>query len=228
MPQLTQLVTGVGVVTSVVGQAQCENMVTIGDATTANPLSGLQIEIDSTSFINITGQTLITAFMKWLNGISASAVASVLKLGTGKMRKSTNYRFTNAGATTPIIYATSDAEDGVPMVAGTKQINASSYEDFQKFSALFIGTPANVTQVEVLFNNGAKNIFSIQEIDAMYAIQQPTEANARLGGVSVINNNGSEIKKVRIYCSVATTVLVVKLPDSSFEVMKAYAESLDQ
>jgi len=229
MPVLLTLTTGAGVVSQATGQAQCENMITIGDCDTANPLQGLQVEIDGTSFLNIASPNaaLITAFMKWLSQITASTVASVLKLATGKVQRSTTYRFTNAGATTPIVYATSDAGNGVPMLAGTKFVNASSYDDFKRFSALMIATPANVQQVEILFKSGVKNIFAIQEVDSLYAIKRPTEADGRLGGVSVIDNTDQSIDAVRIYTlATGTTVLIIKLPDTSFEIMKAAAEDL--
>lgn len=228
MPQIGTLVTGAGVVTNIVNQSQCESVITIGDVDTANPLQGITVEVDGVAFINLQGvATLITAFMKWLNNIAgANIVGMCLKVATGKISRNTNYRFTNAGATTPAILAYSDNGDGVPVVAGTKGINASSYEDFTKFSALFIQTPANVSAVDVVFTNGHKQTMSMIDIDTLYNMQRAGEADGRLGGVSVIDNTGGTIKAVRVYATTAVVVAIVKLPDASFEAMREAAMSL--
>lgn len=230
MPQIGTLITGAGITTPIVGQPQCEEFMTIGDCDTANPLQGIQVEIDNLNFINIQGaQTLVTAVMKWLCQMTGATVGQVLKIATGQIAKATNYRLTNAGATTPAILAASTAPNGVPIVAGTKTINASSNEYFQKFSALFIQTPANVQSIDVDFNNGHRQTYTVIDIDSLFAMTRPSEADGRLGGVSVIDNTGGIIKGVRIYTTAAAlTVAVVKLPDASYEVMRAYAEDLQR
>lgn len=228
MPQIGVLTTGAGVVTNITGQSQCESVITIGDVDTANPLQGITVEVDGVAFINIQGAaTLVTAFMKWLNNIAgANIIGLCLKIATGKIERTTNYRFTNAGATTPAILAYSDNAGGVPVVAGTKSINASSYEDFSKFSCLLIQTPANVSSVDVVFTNNHKQTMAMIDIDTLYNMQRPGEADGRLGGVSVIDNTAGTIKAVRVYATTAVTVAVVKLPDASFEAMKAAVMSI--
>lgn len=227
MPQIGTLLTGAGVVTPIVNQSQCDSVITIGDVDTANPLQGITVEVDGVAFINIqSAATLVTAFMKWLNNLAPSVVGMCLKVATGKISRNTNYRFTNAGATTPAIQAYSDNGDGVPVIAGTKGINALSYEDFTKFSALMIQTPANVSAVDVVFTNGHKQTMSVIDLDTLYNMQRSGEADGRLGGVTVIDNTGSTIKAVRIYATTAVVILIVKLPDASFDAMKEAAMSL--
>lgn len=221
MAQIGTLVTGVGVTTIIAGMSQCEQILVLGSVSTANPLQGLQVEIDGIPFININNQpALLSAYAKWQAQFVSTLVGVVFPISNGRIQKNTTYRLTNNGATTPIIYATSFQENGVPFLVGTKQINASSFEDFEKFSALFIGTPANLSSAEVVFSNGCKSTMTFQELDAMFSLQNSAEANGELLAVTVIDNRDQKIKSVRLNCSAANTILVAKVPDPAFQAMK--------
>jgi hypothetical protein len=221
MAQIGTLVTGAGIQTIIAGQSQCESLIVIGSVSTATPLQGLQVEIDGVPFININNQpALLGAYAKWCSNFTATLVGIVLKVATGRINRNTTYRFTNNGATVPIIYATSDNENGIPFLVGTKQINASSYEDFEKFSALFVGTPANVASAEIVFTNGTKSTMTFQELDAYFNINNPADANGELNACTVIDNRNGTIKSVRLNCSAANVILVAKLPDASFQMLK--------
>jgi len=220
MAQIATLVTGAAVTTIISGQSQCEAVLVIGSVSTANPLQGLQVEVDGVPFINVTNNAvLLSALSKWMSQFVSTLVGCVFKIATGRIPKNTTYRLTNNGATTPIIYAFSDNDQGVPFLIGTKQINASSYEDFEKFSALFIGTPANLASAEMVFSNGTKATLSFQELDALFSLKNQSEANGELLGVTVIDNRDQSIRSVRINCSAANTIMIAKLPDASFKAL---------
>jgi len=225
MAQLGTLTTGAGVVTVIAGQSQCEALLVLGSVATANPLQGLQVEIDGTPYFNVTNQpALLSAFFKWMAAFVSTLSGVVLKVASGAIPKPTTYRLTNNGATTPAIFAFSDNDNGVPILVGTQQINASSYGDFEKFSALFIGTPANVSSAEIVFNSGRKATLTQVEVDALFVMKPyvpATEANGQLLGVSVIDNRDKSIKSVRLYCSAANTILIAKIPDAAFNAMNA-------
>lgn len=230
MAQIGVLTTGAAVATVIAGMSQCEQILLLGSVSTANPLQGLQVEIDGIPFININNQpALLSAYAKWQTQFVSTLVGVVFPIATGRIQKNTTYRLTNNGATTPIIYATSFREQGVPFLVATKTVNASSYEDFERFSALFIGTPANLASAEVVFNmrdregnvvGFCKSTMTFQELDAMFALQNSTEANGELLAVTVIDNRDQKIASVRLNCSAANTVLVAKLPDDAFQAMK--------
>lgn len=221
MAQIGTLVTGAAVTTIIAGMSQCEQILVLGSVSTANPLQGLQVEIDGIPFININNQAaLLSAYAKWQTQFVSTLVGVVFPIATGRIAKNTTYRLTNNGATTPIIYATSFGENGVPFLVGTKQINASSFEDFEKFSALFIGTPANLASAEVTFVNGCKSTMTFQELDAMFSLQNSAEANGELLAVTVIDNRDAKIRSVRLNCSAANTILVAKVPDPAYQAMK--------
>lgn len=222
MAQIGTLTTGAGVVTIIAGQSQCESLIVLGSVATANPLQGLQVEIDGVPFININNQpVLLAAFSKWMSQFVSTLVGVVIKVATGRIPRNTTYRFTNNGATTPNIYATSDNDDGIPFLVGTKQINASSYEDFEKFYALFIGTPANLATAEIVFTNGSKSTMVFQELDALFSLLNQSEAGGELLGVTVIDNRAGTIRSVRLNCSAANTILVAKIPDASFNALRS-------
>lgn len=225
MAQIGTLTTGAGVVTVIAGQSQCEEFIVIGDVDTANPLQGLTVEIDGTPFIQISVQALITAYMKWLMETAGTVIGLMLKISTGCIRKNTTYRFTNAGATTPAIFAFSDSRDGIPFVVTSKTINPSSYEDFEKFSALFINAPANIGNVEIVWRDGHKATMTAAEVDAYFALNNQSETDGRLGGVSVIDNREGNISSVRIFCTgTALNVLIAKLPNEAFQALKEETE----
>lgn len=223
MSQIATLTTGAGVVTVISGQNQCEAMLLLGSVATANPLQSLQVEVDGTPYINVVNQpALLSAFFKWMAAFVSTLAGVVIKVATGNIPKNTTYRLTNNGATTPIIFAFSDADNGVPILASTQQINASSYSDFMDFSALFIGTPANVSSAEFVFTNGRKSTLSQVELDALYVMKPyipATEANGQLLAVSVIDNRDKSIKAVRLYCSAANVILIAKIPDAAFKIL---------
>lgn len=223
MSQISTLLTGSGIQTVIAGQSQCEQYLLIGDVDTANPIQGIQVEVDGVTFININAaQTLITAFAKWQSESVGASIGGLIKLATGVIRKNTTIRLTNAGATTPAIFAFSEADNGVPIMASTKTINPTSYDDFERFSAIFLQTPANVASLEIVFSDGRKSTMSVVEADALFNLYNQTEADGRLGGVAVIDNTNQSIQTVRVNTNGTAggcTVLMAKLPDSAFKAL---------
>lgn len=226
MSRIGTLTTGAGVVTTIPGQAVCDQYLLLGDVDTAAPLTGLAVEIDGQPTINIQGSTpLVSVFAKFMSNLVASTIGLVFKIALGKIGKSTTYRFTNAGATTPAIFAFSEnlKPDEVPnggaVYAATKGINALSSDVFSKFSALFITDPANLTTVDILFKDGNRTSYTAVELDALFALKNPTEANGRLdAAVSGIDNRDQSIENVTINTgATGVTVLVIKLNDADFK-----------
>lgn len=221
MSLLGALVTGAGVQTSFTGQSQLEQFYLIGDVDTTNPLQAFQVEVGGQAFITIPSAALVTAFMKWQMQDAGTVVGLLFKTGTGKVPVTTNVRFTNAGATTPNIYAFSAQDNGVPFSVAPVSVNSSSYLDFDKFSALFIETPANVADVEITFSDGSRATMTPVEVDALFSLQNQSESNGRLGTVSVIDNRDQKIQRVRVNTnsSGACVVLKIKVPDAAWRVL---------
>ena len=225
MSVLGPLLTGAGVQTTFSGQAQCEQFILIGDVDTALPIRGLSVEVDGSPNINIQNSLpLMSAFSQWQMEMTGAAVGFMLKIATGMIARNTTYRFTNDGILTPNVFVFSEASDGIPIIATTKGINLSSYEDFSKFSALFLTLPVNVSSVEVVMSDGYKATMQIEEVDGWFAFEHQSEANGRLTGVSVLDNSQQQIKSVRIFTGgTGITVLVAKIPNEAFK--QAMSES---
>jgi hypothetical protein len=224
MGQIGTLLTGAGVTTTISGQAQTDQYLLLGDVDTPNPLQGIQVEVDGTTFFNIQSAVLITAAMKWLmETAGAGVIGLLLKVATGSIKRTTTYRFTNSGATVPAIFAFSEqgAGGGLPVVAGTKGINAVSYDDFSQFSALMVDLPANVSTWEIVFTDGTKSTLTTVEVDALFALSNQTEANGKLGTVTVLDNTARNIATVRINTTAAVTVLILKLPQAAFDALNS-------
>lgn len=224
MSQIGTLLTGAGVVTVISGQSRCDMFLLLGDVDTANPLQGLSVEIEGVSTVSVANAaTLLTAFAKWQQELTAAVVGVLFKISLGTIFKSTTYRFTNAGATTPVIQAFSEAPDGVPFIAATDTINALSSQVYERFSALFLQTPANIGSVEIQFANGHRETMLIAESDARFSLYNQSEADGRMGGVSVIDNSSQEITSVKINTNNvgSCTVMAAKLPDEAFSLIKS-------
>lgn len=222
--QIGTLLTGAGVPTVIAGQSKCDMYITIGDVDTPNPLQGLEVSVGGKPVFSVANAaTLLTAYAKWMMEMTGATVGVMFKIATGVINKSTTYRFTNAGATTPVILASSDAPDGVPFEVATDSINASSSQTYEKFSALFLQTPANVASVDIEYENGHKESqILVAELDARFSLSNNSEADGRLGGVTVIDNTNGEITNVRINTNNvgALTLLIAKLPDEAFKILK--------
>jgi len=224
MPNIGVMTTGAGVTTTLAGQAQADAMLVLGDVDTANPLRGIQVEIDGTPYLNIQNNAVLcAAFAKWqMESISGTGVVGVaFKIATGRINKNTTYRLTNDGATTPAIRVMSDSGNGVPIIAATKGIVAGGSESFRKFAALFIDLPANVSSLEMEFADGEKQTWQVEDADARFSLSNQSEANGRLGTATVIDNSDGNIKSVRVNATTAVTVLVAKIPNSAFKALRS-------
>jgi hypothetical protein len=231
MSLIGTLITGAGNPTNIVGQKKLDMFLLIGDVDTANPLQGLTVELDGVAFFSVANAaTLLTAYAKWQQELTGSTLGVCFKLATGCIEGSVNYRLTNAGATTPSIYASSEVDNGVPFYVSTDTINALSSQTYEKFSALFLQTPATVSTVELEFYRNPDNkdegtyreTMTIQEVDMYFSLYNQAETDGRLGGVSVIDNTRQNVKSVKINVNNvgALTVLQAKLPDDAFKALQ--------
>lgn len=217
MSRIGTLLTGAGVETVFPGQSQCAEYLVIGTVGDGN-IQGLSVEIDGQPFFNVKGAAVLQAYGAWLNQWVTNEVGIVFKLATGMIKKNTTYKITNNAAATPAVFVFSDSKDGIPFVASTKGINLSSFEDFNRFSALFINTSANLDNAVVDFADGHSETMSVEELRALYATKQPLTTLADT--TIIITNNDQSIKNVRLFANAnagGLTVLIAKLPDAAFQ-----------
>jgi hypothetical protein len=223
MSQIGTLVTGAGIVTPIPGLSYVDQYIVLGDVDTAIPVTGLQVEIAGETTINIVASTpLVSAFSKFMSQFCATVVANVIKIATGRIYAPSTLRFTNGGATTPGIFNFGDEGNGKPIRAISVGVNSQSNQVFNKFSALMITPSANAGNIDFQFKDGTQVTMSIAEVDALFAIKNPTQADGRLDAVvSTIDNREGKIEWVRVNATTALTVLVIKLSDQDFQELKA-------
>lgn len=222
MSQIGTLVTGAAIVTPIPGLSYVDPYLVLGDVDTAMALNGLQVEIDGETTINIVGSTpLVSAFSKFMSQFCSTLVGLVLKIATGRIYAPSTLRFTNAGVTTPGIFNFGDGGNGKPIRAISVGINALSNQVFEKFSALMITPSANLGNIDIQFRDGSPVTMTAIEVDALFAMKNPTEANGRLDAVvTTIDNRDGLIEWVRINATTAVTVLVIKLSNEDFQLLK--------
>lgn len=211
-------------ITIIQGQSQADQYILIGDASTAMPLTAITVEIDGKPFLLIQTAELLAAFAKWQmesNLDAAPTVGVMLKIATGQIAKNTTYRLTNGGATTPAVYAFSEAQNGVPLEAASMTINATSNEVYERFSALFFFDPADLASLEITFADGHTDSLSAVEAAALFNMRFNAEDSGYLAGCLVIDNTDGSIQKVRAYTGASdVAVLTVKIPDAAFNEFK--------
>lgn len=227
MAEIGTLGAGIGAVTVIAGQSQCDQYIVIGTVEPDIQLSALSVEIDGTPFIQIVGANLVKAFTKYkmeMGGLDAGGdycPANMIKIATGSIRRNTTFRFTNDAAGAATIYAFSEAGKGVPFIATTKQINATSYEVFDKFSALIMDSVANISNLEISFRDGSKSTLTIPEVNGLFALKNNSNPGGLLGACACLDNSDQSIESVRISTGAGgpASVLTVKLPDEAFKLL---------
>lgn len=209
-------------VTIIQGQANCDQYIVIGEVGTELPLSSLTVEVDGKPFILIQNAALISAFSKWQMEVDAieGVIGSMIKIATGQIKKNTTYRFVNSGATTPGIFAFSDSPNGVPLEVAGMQINATSNETFERFSALFLTAAGDITSLQIEFTSGHTDTLTFQEAAGYFNMKFSADSNGLLGEavpVLVIDNTDWSIKSVRVNTGAnPVDTLTVRIPDAAF------------
>jgi hypothetical protein len=194
------LTTGVGVNTGTGAQAQCESDILIGDVDTANPLQGLKCVIDSVTTIDIQLAVFVNFFMKFTRRMVGSGVIGLLaRVATGRIMKNCVITFTNAGATTPIVYSNSERSNGVPVYAIQDSLNLSSNKNITGFAGLAVTPIANIGSFDVTFSDGTVQSLTVIEADALFSKDNDTQTDGRLDAACTgFDNRDGSIASVKI------------------------------
>ena len=204
MSQIDTLVGGAGNVTTINLDNGVPQILLIGDGSTDLPISNIQLSVSGKTYISASVQALIQAYSKWLMQSLLGAdvkVAQAIILANGFIPgKNCQIELTNAGATTPAIYAHSINKGNAPMSCGQSVVLDSGSQLFSGFEALFFD-PANLDYVDVTFDDGHKDKFTSAELSVLFARGNQADASGLLGTMQAIDNSRGNISQVEIYAS---------------------------
>jgi prepilin-type processing-associated H-X9-DG protein len=194
MSQVSTLVTGAGIDT-IINLPYVPEVLLIGESDTDLPIQGLSIQVGGKDYQNIQSQALIQAFSKWkMEGMLGADVkiAQRIPISNGFIAgQNCQIRLTNAGATTPAIYAYSQGKGDDVLEAGTLTVQAQTSQVFPQFMALFFD-PANLDYANITFLDGHQDKFTAAELRAMFAEMNETDADGELAGLICIDNTAED------------------------------------
>lgn len=178
----------------------------------------LQISVRGNNIISLTALTRIAVFQqlgKQLLGGSA-AVANMLQIATGRIEQAINIIITNGQATTPNVYANSlkfsnpqNRSTGEVVTAGEQTINATDNRAFENFLYLAF-VPTNVDYVTLNYANGYSENLQTEEIDALFATLNPSDASGQLEGHTVIDAAGLGVESANIQTTSGGSVVAAR------------------
>lgn len=209
------LTTGAGIITSIT-RPFIPSYILIGAVNLANPLRDISVTVGGDVTIKIAGITHVTAFCKYLMECLLGAdvkVGTVIKLATGFIPQSSlELALTNDGATTPDIFGFSDSKEGVPVLAGQNTILADSSEPYSGAFTALIFSATNFDFAEITYTDGHRESkVTAFELATMFAMTNQADADGKLGGMLVIDNQESEIAGITLFADSGGSLLVTKV-----------------
>lgn len=185
----------------------------INSPETDNVLSSMTVTIGGQVYQSVTNQGRLGSWIKYMIGgmLGASVkVGNIYKLADGFIKDQTlQLTLVNATVNAYVVYGYSTGKGDRPFVAGEITIQASSYEDFDDFTALFFDT-TNLLNADIVFADGHSDRFITAELQAMFVTTNITDANGNLGSLICIDNRLGNIASVRIYTTGAGAMTVLQ------------------
>lgn len=180
-----------------------------------NPISRISVSVAGKERQLIENQNLLTAYMKLGNaGLLGGDVKVGLtyQLALGKLNnQEVEINLTNNTAEPVDVYGFGTKRSGIVRKANTQTVNDGSSAEYKGFDALLFD-PENVSQVEVVFAGGYKELLTIDELVAlMVKIYPVTDQEGLLGGLIVLKNTGfgnPPFQSVQVYSSGGSTTVL--------------------
>lgn len=201
------MVTGAGVVTTIDFENGFPQFLLVDAVDADLPVTKFEVTIAGQSFQNITGQTLIQAFSKYMMESLLGAdvkIGQTLMLTNGFLgNQNGQVKLTNAGVTTPNVYYHSITRGNEAFGSGMVPIQDLGSKRFAKFIALFFDD-TNFDYANVTFKFGNvrwTDKFTAAELPALFARDNQADADGKLAGITVIDNKSGAIEAVELYAN---------------------------
>lgn len=184
-------------------------------------LSNFSVVTSGVQLMSITDLTRFTALAKFDSGAVLddpaavgtlnSTTASYLRLATGRINKATTITGTNSAGSVENIYAASTNISNIARRAVEQSINPSANATFQNFEALIFDL-SNVLRVQLTFDNGFTDEYTVFEIQALYANYHVSDRFGTLEGLGCIDadSGAGRISQATIYAGSGAAVVVLK------------------
>jgi hypothetical protein len=181
----------------------------IGSVDTNNVVKRISIQVGGVVRQLLTGAPIIGAMMKYMMEFLGGAdvkVGLLFKMANGFIPdQNVIIDLTNSGANTPVVYGFStNRRNGVPVVSGMEQVIVDSSLEWdntdpsRSFTALFFES-TNLDYAQVEFVDGYSVPLNALELNAIFAIENQTDADGQLNAVTVIDNQLGNIKKITLW-----------------------------
>lgn len=194
----------------------------VGSTSGANQrLSNLSVVTSGIQLMSITDVTRLTALAKFDSGAVLddpaavgtlnSTTSSYLRLAAGRINKATTIQGTNSVASAEALYAASTNISNVARRAVEQSINPSANATFNDFEALIFDL-GNVLRVQLTFDNGYTDEYTVFEIQALYANYHVSDRFGTLEGLGCIDadSGAGKITQAVIYAGSGAAVVVLR------------------
>jgi len=141
---------------------------------------------------NLTGTRIaaMARIQKYIAG-AAQLLAEWLELALGRVNGSSTLTITHSNANAVLVYGVSSGFSPVLTNYVETSINANANQSFEGFDALVLSTPANIDRVNITFESGFNDDFTVPELKSLVGSSQNTDASGLLNGNILLPNLGA-------------------------------------
>jgi hypothetical protein len=141
---------------------------------------------------NLTGTRIaaMARIQKYIAG-AAQLLAEWLELALGRVNGSSTLTITHSNANAVLVYGVSSGFSPVLTNYVETSINANANQSFEGFDALVLSTPANIDRVNITFESGFNDDFTVPELKSLVGSSQNTDAAGLLNGNILLPNLGA-------------------------------------
>jgi hypothetical protein len=212
LSQIGTLAGGAGVVTTLT-QNNVYQFIQVGLIDADVPVRQFNVTIEGEDTINVVGVTFVQAFAKLVTaGLLGADVkkAMILPVADGSAENArVQYRLTNDGATTPVIYGYGTAQFNAPVMAGMESIVALSNATFNEFTFLILDQ-TNIDKAIVTFLDGHTDEFTVTELAGLTCLSENIlDADGLIAGRLIID--GQICSSIKIYATAGGNVQVCRV-----------------
>lgn len=186
----------------------------IADISNSDTANNLSVVCGGRQLMSITNEKRITALGKLDQGAffeDPNLTPNWLRLAVTRINKACTININNGTTDSPAVYASSTSKGNIARTAVEQTINASANQSFTEFEALIFDS-SNLLRVNLTFADGFNDDYSPEEIDALFASENVSDAGGKLNTLSVIKSDrpNNDIIQAVLYSNSSGPITVLK------------------